>query len=378
MGDIQKDFPAWILGDLENTDKDDYFVTEYESEKRIMLILTIFSTILLMVSSILVVKCFNNSSFPVKMEVIHLSKGKYSLTVESDYSTYFKSISIWQLFNSSETFNFGCAQPHLALVMENGSVWNIKSNDQFKTIEKNLLIQLPKPKDIPHFRTLNYYHLFSTKNGVLNFVKDDISSNIIQYHNSLNNQNHTKVQGSSIKFKEDIGVSFESNNINSHSFAGVKFRYGLQVGSMFWLLFGAYGSDQIVMNDQTIFQSSTMLWFSKKQRWRRGPDLQFNPNSFSSFCSSSLNSTAIFFVFIDITDTRIAKVAIFNFQLLVWTDIPNMKEKLQEVYMTCAMATLYGKQTKPRVMVVFNGIYEYDSILVYISMSNHNFLSNSL
>ena len=116
----------------------------------------------------------------------------YSITIDRDSSTYFKSIYKWQLLNSSDTFNFGFAQPHLALVMENGSVWNIKSNDQFKTIEKNLLIQLPKPKDIQHFKTINYYHMFSTKTGVLNFVKDDISSNIIQYHNSLNNQNHTK------------------------------------------------------------------------------------------------------------------------------------------------------------------------------------------
>ena len=276
-----------------------------------------------------------------------------SLTVESDSSKYFKSIYKWQLFNSSDTFNFGFAQPHLALVMENGSVWNIKSNDQFKTIEKNLLIQLPKPRDIPYFRTLNFYHMFSTKTGVLNFVKDDISSNIIQYHNLLNSQNHTTVQGSSLKFKEDIEVSFESDNINS--FAGLKFRYGLQVGSMFWLLFGEYSS--VLLNDQTIFKSSTMLWFSNKQRWRRGPDLQLNPDSFSSFCSSSLNSTAIFFVFIDISFTRIAKVAIFNFQLQAWTDIPKMKEKLQEVYMTCVMATLYGKQTKPRIVVVFNGTY---------------------
>ena len=75
---MQKNIPAWITGDLENKDKDDYFVTEYESEKRIMLILTIFSTILLMVSSILAVKCFNNSSFSVKIKVIHLSKGKDS------------------------------------------------------------------------------------------------------------------------------------------------------------------------------------------------------------------------------------------------------------------------------------------------------------
>ena len=76
-GDLPKDLPRWITGDLANTDQDDYFVSEDESEKRILLILKIFSTILLTVSSILVVKCFNNSSFSVKIKVIHLSKGKY-------------------------------------------------------------------------------------------------------------------------------------------------------------------------------------------------------------------------------------------------------------------------------------------------------------
>ena len=61
-------------------------------------------------------------------------------------------------------------------------------------------------------------------------------------------------------------------------------------------------------------------------------------------------------------------MAIFNFQLKAWTDIPKMKEELQDVYhMTCAMTTLFGKQTKPRALVVFIGIYEYESILVYIT-----------
>ena len=100
-----------------------------------------------------------------------------------------KSHNILQIyfhfFNSSDTFNFVFSQPHLALVMENGSVWDIKSNDQFKTIRKSLLIQLPKSRD---------YHTFSTNNGILNFVKDDLSSNIIQYGKSLNNANHLKVK----------------------------------------------------------------------------------------------------------------------------------------------------------------------------------------
>ena len=254
--------------------------------------------------------------------------------------------------NLSETFNFGFAQPQLALVMENGSVWDIRSNDQFKTIEKNLLIQLPKSRN---------YHTFSTNNRVLNFVKDDISSNIIQYRKSPNNQNHIKIKKSSVQFKDKTNAGWdsagflifsESNDFNL--FSGLSFKHGIQVGSNFWLICGEYKSDNY--NPTCLLKSSTMLWFSNKQRWRRGPDLQLNPESFTSFCSSSLNSTAILFVFISSTNTFVTNVAIFNFQHKVWTDIPKMKEKLRIADMTCTMATLFDKQARPRVVVVFNQI----------------------
>ena len=171
--------------------------------------------------------------------------------------------------NLSDELKIGLAQPHLALVMEDGSVWNIQSNDQFKTIEKNLLIQLPKSEN---------YYTFSTKTGVLNFVQDDISSNIIQYHISLNNQNHTTVRGSSLKFKEDNYLSSWSSK-KENFWAGLRFKHGLQVGSMFWLSFvdlPAFTSSLNFLNQITTVHDSTMIWFSNKQRWRRGPDLQPN------------------------------------------------------------------------------------------------------
>ena len=76
--DLPKDLPKWITGDLDNTDQDDYFVSEDESEKRIFITIQIFITFLLITSCVLVEKCFNNSSFSVKIKVIQLSKGKYS------------------------------------------------------------------------------------------------------------------------------------------------------------------------------------------------------------------------------------------------------------------------------------------------------------
>ena len=265
--------------------------------------------------------------------------------------------------NSSELLNFGFAQPHLALVMENGSVWDITSNDQFKTIEKKLLIQLPKSRDYN-------YHTFLTNNRVLNFVKDDISSNIIQYQKSLNNQNHSKIKKSSVQFNDNINDGFLTNiDVNLLSFGGLSFKHGIQVGSMFWLVFGDYAGDNPT-NSHPITKSSTMLWFSNKHVWRRGPDLKLSPESFTNFCSSSLNSTAILFVFIGNTHQHqsVTKVAIFNFQYKVWTDIPKMKETLQGFYITCTMATLFDKQTRPRVVVVFNEL----------SMNTHPLYKNTL
>jgi hypothetical protein len=233
--------------------------------------------------------------------------------------------------------------------MENGSVWDIKSNDQFKTIRKNLLIQLPKSTD---------YHTFSTRNRVLNFVKDDLSSNIIQYGKSVKPPNHMKVKKSSVQFKSDDLIDL------------YRFGCGIQVGSMFWLASAGF-AEYTIKNPQgpdPIIKTSTMLWLSNKQRWRRGPDLQLSPKVFRNFCSSSLNSTAVLIVFIGYIhpyydgDHYVIKVAIFNFQLNVWTDIPKMKEILQGFIMTCTMATLFSKQTRPRVVVLFNGIYEFSAI----------------
>ena len=221
-------------------------------------------------------------------------------------------------------------------------MWDIRSNDQFKTIEKKLLIQLPKSRN---------YHSFLTNNRVLNFVKDDISSNIIQYQKSLNN--HIKIKKSLVKFKGKTNAGFldlsESNDVNLNE--GLSFKHGIQVGSMFWLVFGETDIHNF-FDPVLASQRSTMLWFSNKQRWRRGPDLQLGPESINNFCSSSLNSTAIMFVFTGSTFVR--NVAIFNFQYKVWNDIPKMKEKLLSDDITCTMATLFDKQAKPRVVVVIN------------------------
>ena len=80
------------------------------------------------------------------------------------------------------------ASLNLAIVLNNGSVWDISFDDKFMAIKKKLLIQLPKSKP---------YLSFSSNLKVLNFVRNDLSTKIIQ----LNNQGHMTIPVSSLPIK---------------------------------------------------------------------------------------------------------------------------------------------------------------------------------
>ena len=84
------------------------------------------------------------------------------------------------------------ASLNLAIVLRNGSVWDISFDDKFMAIKKKLLIQLPKSK--PYFP-------FSTNFKVLNFVRNDLRKDIVQYHKKLNKQGHMTIGKSSLHRK---------------------------------------------------------------------------------------------------------------------------------------------------------------------------------
>ena len=70
------------------------------------------------------------------------------------------------------------ASLNLAIVLANGSVWDISFDDKFMAIKKKLLIQLPLKRYATYFP-------FSTNLKVLNFVRNDVGRDIIQYHKKL-------------------------------------------------------------------------------------------------------------------------------------------------------------------------------------------------
>ena len=99
-----------------------------------------------------------------------------------------------------------------------------------------------------------------------------------------------------------------------------------------------------------------MLWLTKKQRWRQGPDLPLDIGTFTTFCATALNSSSIIFTFIGSSHYQdsIIKIVRFDFESKQWTDIPKMGKKLQAIALTCAMTTIFDKQSTPKIMIVFN------------------------
>ena len=131
------------------------------------------------------------------------------------------------------------ASLNLAIVLVNGSVWDISFDDKFMAIKKKLLIQLPKSK--PYFS-------FSSNLKVLNFVRNDLSTKIIQ----LNNQGHMTIPASNgIKLIDDAKTEmYESatdwrSPIWSQLQLGLWFRKGIQIGNMFWVYDAVAGTTYV-------------------------------------------------------------------------------------------------------------------------------------
>ena len=126
------------------------------------------------------------------------------------------------------------ASLNLAIVLANGSVWDITFDNKFMAIKKKLLIQLP-------YKKYTTYFPFSTNFKVLNFVRNDLGRDIIQYHKKLNKQGHMTIGKSLFPtiHTEVIGTGGSwKNNVNNLL---VKYIDGIQVGNMFWVFNAVIG-----------------------------------------------------------------------------------------------------------------------------------------
>ena len=72
----EKKLPVWITGNVIHFDQNDDFVSEDESEKRILIILSLLALTLLVTCTILTEKCLKISSISVKKRILLPKDGK--------------------------------------------------------------------------------------------------------------------------------------------------------------------------------------------------------------------------------------------------------------------------------------------------------------
>ena len=72
----EKKLPIWITGNVKDFDQNDDFVSEDESAKRILIILSLLALTLLVTCTILTENCLNISSISVKHRILLPKNGK--------------------------------------------------------------------------------------------------------------------------------------------------------------------------------------------------------------------------------------------------------------------------------------------------------------
>ena len=146
-------------------------------------------------------------------------------------STFFQTILIhfrpkletrktWNIQENLSKFSF--QQPHLAVVLRNGSVWDISFSSDLKSINKNMLIQLPKTGK--H----RLYFSFPTSGKKLNFLRTDLATDIIQYDPNAYDKRHMKIKKSSLHLQLNDGYLWKNENM--------KFYHSIEVGSLIWII----------------------------------------------------------------------------------------------------------------------------------------------
>ena len=108
-----------------------------------------------------------------------------------------------------------------------------------------------------------------------------------------------------------------------------------------------FGHDEV-----SPFKRNTMIWYTKRQRWKLGPEL---PIEFSRLCSTALNSTSALMAFINTKNgnDKVEKMSVYDFYARQWVEIPNII--IQSYLMSCAMTTWFDKRARQMAMVLVEG-----------------------
>ena len=92
----------------------------------------------------------------------------------------------------------------------------------------------------------------------------------------------------------------------------------------------------------------TLIWYSRKGIWRRGPDISHNDD----FCVSSVNSTSVVFIGVhsgaqmgvDVAGSR-KNTSVFHLNLNKWTELADIDLGQNYDFEKCAATTIFSKES---------------------------------
>ena len=200
-------------------------------------------------------------------------------------SVSFLTIRFDSLFETKiHSVQHGFPIPHVALVYEDGSIYDISLNEEISP-SKNFLFKLSKDKG---------YFGYADQFGVLNFISSSLARKVTRYHESFGHKTIPK------------SVPNMVHKMDS-------FSNGLQVGNKVWVWGIMYKEEGIV--DQHTYRPETYIWYIKKQKWKSGPKIK---NLFRPSASTTINASHAMIV----TLSRNLQTFLYDFDSETWPEYP--------------------------------------------------------
>ena len=263
---------AWKMNEYE---KNEDVITREESESRVICLEIVLAIICsLIASSFAKLYCqrtSNNVQLIYSPAYVPINKTSSSVTIQN-----------------------------LAMVYNNGTLVQAYFDRNLEVTKLKEIIQLPTAK--------NYFTM--TYKSILSIAYSDATRKITQYHPNLNENGHATVP------KSGIDPVFD----DWEGYYGVR---AVQVGSKFWLLGRKPKLRFESFTTNGIFKPETYIWYQRRQKWIRGPDL---PSSFSQdvFCAFALNSSSAMLIggIEGFENQRL--VFVYDFQSMAWFRYPDL------------------------------------------------------
>lgn len=174
--------------------------------------------------------------------------------------------------------------PHVALVFEDGSIYDISLYEDISP-SKNFLFKLSKDKG---------YFGYADQFGVLHFISSSLTRKVTRYYESVG---HKTIPKSVPKMVHKMD----------------SFSNGLQVGNKFWVWGIMYKEEGIM--DQSTHRPETYIWYIKKQKWKPGPKVK---NLSHTSASTAINASHAMIVS---SGTKL-KSFVYDFDSETWLEYP--------------------------------------------------------